>query len=363
MDALDVLKVCLRRWYVVLPVVIISVAAGLGLALQQRPTYYAFGTYALVYHTSVPGARDPLLDNPLAASGALVLGEALVADFMSPASQVAYGGVGHSGTAPGEPTDDTSYSVSLPDKEYPVNSQLYLFETWGKDPDGLRAVVDSVLKAAPMHAAQIQNRAGAPKRSQFTAFVTGPTRLVMLPSTSKLKLVVAMLGVGILAGSALSLIVDRASWSRPRGRPRREPQPRTRSVEHSYVSQNPYDSPGILAVPTSRDAPAQRSGGEPRSVTPQAATSEPEADIELEGPTVSEDRAEAVTVIDHTEAKRLPELDATPFSERLEEPDSGGHVDHKSILENDLWPLLEYKEEFEAEGPVDSQFRDRQPAS
>ena len=63
-DALDVLKVCLRRWYVVLPVVLLSLAAGIGLALQQKPTYTAFGSYALVYHnaatsTELREGRDP----------------------------------------------------------------------------------------------------------------------------------------------------------------------------------------------------------------------------------------------------------------------------------------------------------------
>ena len=45
----------------------------------------------------------------------MLLGETLVADFMSGASQATLGGIGNSGTAPREPTDDTSYSVSLPE--------------------------------------------------------------------------------------------------------------------------------------------------------------------------------------------------------------------------------------------------------
>jgi hypothetical protein len=210
-DALDVLKVCLRRWYVVVPIVLLSLGAGLGLAHQQKPTYTAFASYALVYHdqeTNAPG-REPLAPNPLAGEGAELLGEAMVADFMSEASQASLGGVGNSGTAPREPKDGTSYSVSLPD-----GSQSYVVQSWGKDPESLRRVVDSVLTAAPLRAQQIQDRAGAPIKSQYTTFVTGSTQLAKLPPTSRLKLLIALLGIGILVGSALSLIVDRLVRSR-----------------------------------------------------------------------------------------------------------------------------------------------------
>ena len=133
MDALDVLKVCLRRWYVAVPVVLLSIAAGLGLALHQTPTYTAFASYALVYHNpgTSPEGREPQERNPLAADGAQLLGEALIADLMSGASQATFGGVGHSGTAPGEAKDDTSYSVTLPDY-----SSTYMIQTWGNRPGG-----------------------------------------------------------------------------------------------------------------------------------------------------------------------------------------------------------------------------------
>jgi hypothetical protein len=242
-DALDVLKVCLRRWYVLIPVVLLSLAAGLGLAQQQKPTYTAFGSYALVYHSpqTTSQRRDPLAANPLAGNGAVLLGEALAADFMSSGSQATFGGVGHSGTAPREAVDGSSYSVSLPE-----GSQSYLVQTWGKDPDGLRTVVDSVLAAAPERAAQIQDRAGAPERSQYTTFVTGSTQLTKLPPTSRLKLIIAMLGVGILAGSALSLVIDRLGRSRKN---RRAAVIRQVTERHAVQAAKAGESPQILTVP------------------------------------------------------------------------------------------------------------------
>jgi hypothetical protein len=82
-------------------------------------------------------------------------------------------------------------------------------ETWSKDPESARATVDTVLNAAPDRLIAIQERVGAPRQSYFTAFVTLPTQVEELPGTSTLKLLIALTGVGVLAGAALSLVVDR----------------------------------------------------------------------------------------------------------------------------------------------------------
>ena len=265
MDALDVLKVCLRRWYVVLPIVLLSLAAGLGLASQQKPTYTAVGSYALVYHSPahIKEGEDPTEPNPLATNDAVVLGEALIADFMSGASQGTLGGVGNSGTAPREPKDGTSYTVDLPE-----GSQSYLVQTWGKDPESLRGVVNSVLAAAPERAAQIQDRAGAPKKSQYTTFVTGSTQLTRLPSTSTTKLIVAMLGVGILAGSALSLVVDRLARSR-----KARAVSRTPKVGDSTSDKRPQEIHGadtVMKLPASIPSPVHRHENAPAPVAAAA---------------------------------------------------------------------------------------------
>jgi hypothetical protein len=251
-DALDVLKVCLRRWYVVIPIVFLSLAAALGLAHQQKPTYTAFGSYALVYHSpaNLKEGVDPTEPNPLATNGAVVLGEAMVADFMSGVSQATLGGVGNRGTASRDPEGGTSYSVGQPD-----GSQSYVVQTWGHDPESLRSVVDSVLAAAPGRAALIQDRAGAPKDSQYTTFVTGSTQLTKLPPTSPLKLVIALLGVGILVGSALSLLVDRLVQSRKGRAAARASQVAGWWDTDPGLASEGSDSPGILRMPPHENQP------------------------------------------------------------------------------------------------------------
>jgi hypothetical protein len=219
-DALDVFKICLRRWYIALSVLLLAIGAALGLASRQPPTYHAFATYALVYQDSGRSdqGRDPLA-NPLGAQGGALLGEALAADFMSGASQAALGRRGNWGFAPDEPKDSTYYSVSLP-----RDSQSYLVQTWGQDPVASKGIVDAVLAAAPSRAEQIQDRAGAPRRSQFTTFTTSTTEVVELPQTSRTKLIGAIVAVGMLAGSALSIVADRLS-ERRRRRPALEQTP------------------------------------------------------------------------------------------------------------------------------------------
>ena len=216
MDAFDVIKVCFRRWWVLLPVILLALGSGLGLLQQQKPVYYGFGAFALVYthgDALMPGGADPRNENPLSGNGAALLGEAMGADFSSATSQERYGGVGNKGTSPSQPDDDSFFHVGVPQ-----GSSAYLVETWGPSPQGVRKVVDSVMAAAPKKASEIQDRAGAPPKSQYTTFITSPTQVVEMPPQSRLKLILAVSAVGLMAGAALSVIVDGLIGRRQRRR-------------------------------------------------------------------------------------------------------------------------------------------------
>lgn len=221
MDALDVLKVCLRRWYVMLPVLVLALGAGVGLAQNQEQQYTASGSFALVYthgEDIKPNEVDPRGANPLAGENARLLGEALVSAYMSKPRQEDLGKSGTSGVAPGDPDNGTSFSVSLPE-----NSQSYRVEAWGPDPEAVKDVVNAVIASAPDLADQIQERAGATLASRYTTFTTAPTQVSDLPPPSKVKLVVTLVGVGVLAGAALSIIADRMLYRRRRQRADRAP--------------------------------------------------------------------------------------------------------------------------------------------
>jgi len=187
-----------------IPCILLSVGAGLGLAWSQKPTYTAYASYALVFQGRTTSTNDPRSLNPLTPNDAALLGESLVSDLMSGTTQETMGKPGTSGTAPSAAVDGTHYAVTLP--QY---SQSYLVQTWSKDSQVARSVVDAVVASTPLKAGQIQTRAGAPPRSQYTTFVTAPTQVNELPPTSTVKLLIAVIAVGLLVGAALSIVIDR----------------------------------------------------------------------------------------------------------------------------------------------------------
>ncbi|MDF1603451.1 hypothetical protein [Nocardioides sp. YIM 152315] len=215
MDALDVMKVCLRRWYVMMAVILIAAGAGAGLVRDQAPVFRASGNYALVYthgEDVLPNQADPRSANPLGGDNAALLAEALADELRSPTQQRARASAGTQGYAPGDPADGSSFVAARPEW-----SKAYVVQAWGPSPDAVRDVVSDVLESTPMIAQQIQDRAGAPRSSQWTTFTTAPVQVSALPPSSKMKLLIAIAGIGLLAGAALSILFDRL-MSRRRAR-------------------------------------------------------------------------------------------------------------------------------------------------
>jgi hypothetical protein len=246
LDSLDVIKVCIRRWYVMLPVLLLAVGAGVGIASELRPSYVAFGSYAFVYaHADEikPGEADPRNANPLGGANAALLGEAVAADLRAVTNQNLLGGTNR-GVAPGEATDGTHYAVTLPQ-----GSSSYLVQSWADTEAAATQVVQAVLQAVPQQAKAIQTRAGAPAAAQYTTFVTAPTQTLELPPQSKSKLLIGVVGVGMLAGAALSLVVDRIAGRR-RNKPKRKHDGRLHDVDEAPAREERFHTvagPGAAA--------------------------------------------------------------------------------------------------------------------
>ena len=228
MDSLDVIKVCLRRWYVFIPLLLIAAGAGFGLKGQLRPTYMAVGGYAFVYphpEAILPNQVDPRAANPLISNGnAALLGESVQSDLNSATQQTALGGTNR-GFAPDQPPTASHYSVTLPPQ-----SASYVVQTWADTEQGATDVLKSVLAAAPESADGIQERAGASLQSRYTTFITAPAQTVELPAQSPIKLFLTVLAVGAVAGAAFSLLVDKLF---PKGTQRRASTRTRRTVSGS----------------------------------------------------------------------------------------------------------------------------------
>ncbi|KQX62911.1 hypothetical protein [Angustibacter sp. Root456] len=222
MDALDVAKVCLRRWYVVLPVILLAVGAGLSMTSSRPSSYSGTAAFALIYtHADElkPNQPDPRTKNPLLAGGGYgLLTETLVADLSSPTTQRELAAPGLTPLQPSTPDGPTLATGRFYSVAAPQNSASIIVSASGPTPQAVEQTLKNVLAAAPQRAEQIQSRLGAPRLAQLTTTVTAQPEILQLPPPSPLKLLIAITGVGCLAAAGLALVVERLATRRRRRR-------------------------------------------------------------------------------------------------------------------------------------------------
>lgn len=203
MDAVDILKICFRRWYVMLPILIGAAGVSYQLIESRETTYTAAASYGLV-QPRLTSATGELERNPLGSDGSDLVGEALEAQLNSRVTQQQLGSESTRGWGPGESDNGSSYSVKIP-----MYETTYEVRAYGPDEQEVQDVVNRVIEAAPDIADELQTRAGAPTAVRYEPFVLAPTQVDALPATSTLKLVIAVMGVGTLVGAAWSIVADR----------------------------------------------------------------------------------------------------------------------------------------------------------
>lgn len=202
MDAVDILKVCIRRWYVMLPILLGAAGVSYQLVQAQETSYTAAVSYGLVQPSLDPG--DNASANPMGSAADILVGEALEAQLNSGETQEELGGGATRGWGPGEAVNNRYYSVRIPQFE-----TTYEVRAWGEDEAEVRAVVDRVVEAAPDITNELQIRASVPPQLRWEPFVLASPQVAELPSTGWIKLVLAVMGVAILMGAAWSVVVDR----------------------------------------------------------------------------------------------------------------------------------------------------------
>lgn len=214
MDAVDILKICLRRWYVMLPILIGAAGVSFQLVQSQETTFTASTSYGLV-QPRLPVETGTGERNPLGTDDSVLVGEALEKQLNSRETQKELGSPDTRGWGPGEVDNGSSYSVKIPEYE-----TTYEVRAWGSDEQEVATVVNRVMQQAPRIADELQTRAGASAAVRYEPFVLAPTQVDALPATSSMKLVIAVMGVGVLVGAAWSIVADRLLRARALG-PRR----------------------------------------------------------------------------------------------------------------------------------------------
>jgi hypothetical protein len=217
MDAVDILKVCLRRWYVMLPILLGAAGVGYQLVQAQETTFTAYASYAMVQTPSAASGRttgELANANPLGANNdGTLIGAALEAQLNSRETQEELGSDTTRGWGPGEAENGSSFAAKIP-----VYETTYEIRAWGEDEQAVSGVVNRVIEAAPDIADRIQDRAGAPASGRYQPFILAPPQVDALPSTSGMKLVVAVMGIGVMMGAAWSIVADRILRQRERRR-------------------------------------------------------------------------------------------------------------------------------------------------
>lgn len=203
MDAIDILKICFRRWYVMLPILVGAAGVSYQLVQSQETTFTAAASYGLV-QPRLPSGSGTGERNPLGTDDSALVGAALEAQLNSRETQQELGSDDTRGWGPGEAENGSSYSVRIPQFE-----TTYEVRAYGTDAQAVQDVVNRVIETSPGIADELQARAGAPESVRYEPFVLAPTQVDVLASTSGLKLIIAVMGVGVLVGAAWSIVADR----------------------------------------------------------------------------------------------------------------------------------------------------------
>lgn len=208
MDLFDVTRACLRRWYVVVPVLLLSGVLAYSRYAAVKPLYYSQAIVGLAPPNSQvqwqqpgePVPRNGLLDSggPVLLANLTVLG----LRQQSVVDQVAVAG--------GSPT---YYVRMLPSLENQPPLPLIQVENTQADPGSVQKTVDLVAGQADAVLQGIQQRAGVSESQRVRALVASPAGPPIGSAPSRTKAAVGTMlagaGLAVLAGVIVDVFANR----------------------------------------------------------------------------------------------------------------------------------------------------------
>lgn len=210
MDFWEFLRILLRRWYVVVPVLL--VAAGLGVTLPERvpPTYTATGTMLVVGPND--GATE--VDNPFRAVGLGGNAEALAILAGDKASKSAVESAGLS----------TAYSV----EQVSLNSPTLVVEAEAGSPEAATETVDFLIDEISTRFEALQAGAAVEPPAFLQVQRLSGEAVPAAVYTGRLRTLLLIAVVGVVTAAMAALAVE--GWARRSGRrPSRLRRPRRRA--------------------------------------------------------------------------------------------------------------------------------------
>ena len=200
MDLFDVVKACIRRWYVFLPIVVLAVLSSALVDMFAKPSYSSHAMITLALPAMQPQALDPLPRNGLMdAGGAVVLTNVLVGSLTDPSVQarvVADGGKGNY-TAKMFPVTQSTEQIPL-----------IVVEASEPDPDSASETVQLVAAEAAPLARQMQQAAGVPEDQMVKPAVVSAPSSPEPETRGRLKLAIAILLIGVALAVVAAVVAD-----------------------------------------------------------------------------------------------------------------------------------------------------------
>jgi hypothetical protein len=202
-DLFDVGRICIRRWHVVLPIILLAVLSSILVFALAKPVYYSNAVISIALpsvqvQSADPGvgvARNGLMD----AGGAVLITNIIAASLTEHSVQaqvVAAGG-------------KDNYTAKM----FPVPAnmqQIPLVMVEAAEPDAASASKTVELAAAQTGPVlrQLQLAAGVPEDQMVSPLVVSPPSQPEAGTSGRLKATIAILLIGVAAAVFAAVIVD-----------------------------------------------------------------------------------------------------------------------------------------------------------
>jgi len=199
MDAVTAALICLRRWYVFLPVLLVAITLAFSAAGDSTATYTAEGQLVVLPDASGLAGRtdappDTVSANPYArVGGARLLAAVLKNNLVGAQTRQA---ITQAGGLPGY--------TAVVDPDYPIITVSAV----GSTPRQAQRTVDRVVRAADPLTRQLQEDVSAPTSELYAATRSTPTTIVAVASASGVKVAITYIILGLAVAGVLAVLTD-----------------------------------------------------------------------------------------------------------------------------------------------------------
>ncbi|MEV6768609.1 hypothetical protein AB0N05_08230 [Nocardia sp. NPDC051030] len=218
MDLFDVARSCARRWYVILPLLVLCLLYGKQTYSAAKPVYYANAVIGFAppsFRTDTAVAGEPVRRNGLLdVGGATLLANLAALGLRQPAviDRVVSGG--------GQP----NYVARL----FPVTSNsaqipLVMLEETAADPQSAAKTLELVMAQADSTLTGLQQSAQVPSDQMVASFTVQPPSTPVAATPSRTRSTISVLAAGIGLSILLTVLLDVVLERLKRNRRRPEP--------------------------------------------------------------------------------------------------------------------------------------------